>query len=161
MILRNTFGSHIDYENGIVFSSRGQEILNRLEKSGNFTQNTRKVKNFSKFYFFFDFLIELYLLHMYLCLLNSLNKTLEKYLKWNNCWKSRGNLSEKVGTMVFFDSAYGRMDQVPLYLNISAECIITFGFWQNKVLLIDQHADNDKPCNKLQQITLNVIKYCS
>ena len=37
-------GSHKDWKNEKTFSSRG--ILNRLEKSGNFTQNTGKMREF-------------------------------------------------------------------------------------------------------------------
>ena len=59
----------------IFQSGKSQVILNRLEKSGNFTPNTEKVKDFVQFLFlfFFDFfLFEVYLL-------NSSNKTLKKY----------------------------------------------------------------------------------
>ena len=66
----------------------------RVEKSGNFTQNTGKVREFQPVYifiFFFDFSIEVYLLNRFLYLLNSLNKMLKKYWKME---KSTGKVRE-------------------------------------------------------------------
>ena len=40
--IRCRHGSHSDWKNGRAISSQG--ILLRLEKSGNFTQNTRKIR---------------------------------------------------------------------------------------------------------------------
>ena len=86
-------------------SGKSQTILNKLEMSGNFTQNTGKigefypkywkVRKFSQFLllFFSDFFIWSVFVNRCLYLLNSLNKTLKKY--WNmerKYWKSRGNL---------------------------------------------------------------------
>ena len=84
--------------------SRG--ILNRLEKFGNFTQNTGKIRKFplkcwkyeeilANFYlnFFSDFLIEVYLLNRFLYLLSSLNKT-EKILE------NGKKILEKSGTLL-------------------------------------------------------------
>ena len=68
------------------------------ETSWNFTQNTGKEGILARFYFYFfsDFLIEVYLL-------NTLNKTLKKYWKMEKkIWKSQGNLSENVGTVIVF-----------------------------------------------------------
>ena len=59
------------WKNEKTFSSQG--ILNRLEKSGNFIQNTGKMREFyqnywkseenlASFYFFSDFLMQVYLL---------------------------------------------------------------------------------------------------
>ena len=93
------------WKNEKTFSSQG--ILNRLEKSGNFTQNTGKIREFYPkywkseeilagfyFYFFSDFLIEVYLLNRFLYLLNSLNKTLKKYWRMERkSWKNQGNSS--------------------------------------------------------------------
>ena len=80
------------------------------KKSGNFDQ-TGKVREFwakywkneeilASFYFYFlsDFLIEVYSLNRFWCLLNSLNKMLKKYSgKWKEntgkSGKSQGNLS--------------------------------------------------------------------
>ena len=79
-----------------TFSSQG--ILNQLEKSGNFS--------LFLFYFFSEFLFELYLLlNNFLYLLNLLNKTLKKYWKIEKIyWKSQGKIremcqSKNVGTM--------------------------------------------------------------
>ena len=73
------------WKNGKTFSSQG--ILNRLEKSGDFTQNTGKVRPVFVF-IFRRFLIEVYLLNGFLCLLNSLNKTLKKITgKWKEYWE--------------------------------------------------------------------------
>ena len=85
-LVKEVHGSHVDWktwEKGKTFSSQGksQRILNRLEKSRNFTQNTGKVREIYpkywksegigvSFYFYFssDFLIELYLLnHFFTC----------------------------------------------------------------------------------------------
>ena len=82
-------------ENGNTFSSqRKVGISNRLEKSGNFTKNTGKVRGshpkywktegiLTRFYFIFSliFLIEMYLLDRFFYLLNSLNKTLKNILE--------------------------------------------------------------------------------
>ena len=40
--MASSHGSHMDWKNGVTFfqSGKSQEILKRLEKSGNFTQNT-------------------------------------------------------------------------------------------------------------------------
>ena len=76
-------------------------ILNRLEKLGNFTQNTGKMREFYikhwkndkilasfYFYFFSDFLIEMYLLNRFLYILNSLNTKLENGKKvLEKSWK--------------------------------------------------------------------------
>ena len=75
--------------------STGSGILPKvLEKRGNFTQNTGKVRQFypkywkseaiwASFYFkfFSDLLIEVYLLNRFLYLLKSLNKTLQNRRK--------------------------------------------------------------------------------
>ena len=48
------------WENGKTFSSQG--ILNKLEKSGNFTQNIGKIRKFySKYFFILFFLLSFYL----------------------------------------------------------------------------------------------------
>ena len=98
------------YKNWKTFFSQG--ILNRLEESGNFMQNTGKMRTFyskywknegiwANFYFIFSlkFLFEVYLQNkVQIYLLNSLNKTLEKILKnqkniLEKPWKSQANLS--------------------------------------------------------------------
>ena len=64
---------------------KSQGILPKiLDKRGNFTQNTGKVRNFSYFIyfiFFADFLIEVCLLNEFLYLVNSLKVTLKKFWK--------------------------------------------------------------------------------
>ena len=60
-------------EKTFIQSGKSKEILNRLEKSGNFTQNIGKMREFypnywkseqdlASFYFFSDFLMQVYLL---------------------------------------------------------------------------------------------------
>ena len=100
-------------------SGKSQGILNRLEKSGNCTKNTGKMREFYPkywkneeilgsfyFYFFSDFLIEVYLLNRFLYVLNPLNKTPKKYWKMvREYWKSQ---SENVGTMGLYSSNANR-----------------------------------------------------
>ena len=119
MIRIKVHGSHKNWKtrkNGKTFSSQGkvrefwtdwksQGILPKvLEKCGNFTKNTGKVKGILAsfyFYFFSDFLIEVYLLNRLLYLVNSLNKTLKKYWKMETKYWTVGEIcqSENVGTM--------------------------------------------------------------
>ena len=76
----------------IFQSGKSQEILNVLEKSGNFTQNAGKERKcYSKywkcegilisfyFYFFSNILVGVYVLNNFLHLLKSLHKTLKIY----------------------------------------------------------------------------------
>ena len=74
-------------------SGKSQGILNRLEKSWNFTQNIGKVREFQPsfhFYFFVDFLMESYLLQRFLYYET---KQYQNTGKWTKYWKSQGNLS--------------------------------------------------------------------
>ena len=97
-----------------TFSSQGKsENFEQTGKSGNFTQNTGTMKEFypkywksedivASFYFYFysDFLIEVYLINKFLCLLNSSNKTLKKKILENGKKKVREICqSESVGSM--------------------------------------------------------------
>ena len=87
----------------IFQSGKSQGILNRLEKSGNCTQNTRKLREVFIYYFFFsNFLIEVYLLNRVLYLLNSFNETLKKYWKMENKTGKVREIcqSENVGSMI-------------------------------------------------------------
>ena len=73
-------------------------------KRGNFTQNTGKGGNFSQFFIFLWFVIEVYWLNRFLYLLNSWNKTLKKILE------KSGNLSvRKCGNHGYFkmNNLYG------------------------------------------------------
>ena len=55
----------------IFQSEKSQGILNILEKSGNCNQNTGSKGILANFYFFQDFLIELYLLNRFMYMLHS------------------------------------------------------------------------------------------
>ena len=98
-------------ENGKIFSSQG--IFNRLDKLGNFNQNTGKMREFDSKYwknegilakFFSGFLIEVCLLCRFLYLLKSLNKTLEN--KKNTGLVREISQSKNVGTMYFLAAAF-------------------------------------------------------
>ena len=103
VLLQIYHGSHMDWKTWKKGKTFSQGILNRLQKSGNFTQNTGKMGQFYPkyqksediyFYFFSEFFIEVYLLKKILYLLNSSNITLKKYWKMERkYWKSQGNLS--------------------------------------------------------------------
>ena len=87
----------------IFQSGKSQGILNRLQKSGDFTKNTGKERAFYPkywrsegilasfyFHFFTDFLIEVYLLNRFFYLLNSLNEMPRKYWKWRKILEKPG-----------------------------------------------------------------------
>ena len=73
------------FPHGLENMEKWENFLSRLEKSGNFTQNTGENREFDPKYWkseeilasFFSLLIEVYLLNKFLYLLSSLNRTLK------------------------------------------------------------------------------------
>ena len=64
--------------------------------------------------------IEVYFINIFLCLLNSLNKTLKNTGKWKKYWKSRGNLSVRTSgkrVLAFIDCRVLWTLQVMQYWN--------------------------------------------
>ena len=82
--LSSSHGSHMEnLENGKTFSSQGKVRKFWTDWKREFYPKHRKKEILVSFYLYFsyDFLIEVYLLNVFLYLLNSSNKTLKKILE--------------------------------------------------------------------------------